>query len=198
MTGDDDLVAQQKPAFIGFLKSVRFPAATVQADLPPSHPPIDSGMMGASAGAAASDSEAKPAWQVPSGWQEAASGPFLVAKFTVTGADNAQATVNVSRSAGEGGGLAGNINRWRGQLGLGQLPQGDIAKLVTPVDMAGGKAMFVDLTGADARTGQKTRLVGAIVPQAGQTWFYKLMGNEQVVAQEKEAFAKFVQTAKYP
>jgi hypothetical protein len=58
--------------------------------------------------------------------------------------------------------------------------------------------MFVDMTGTDARTGQKARLIGAIVPQANQTWFYKLMGSEQIVAREKDAFSKFVQTAKYP
>jgi hypothetical protein len=58
--------------------------------------------------------------------------------------------------------------------------------------------MFVDMTGTDARTGQKTRLVGAIVLQANRTWFYKLMGNEQVVTEQKDAFMKFVQTAQYP
>ena len=50
MTGDDGLVAQQKPAFIEFLKSVSFPAAGAQAQLPPSHPPIDAGSMMAQAG----------------------------------------------------------------------------------------------------------------------------------------------------
>jgi hypothetical protein len=56
--------------------------------------------------------------------------------------------------------------------------------------------MFIDMTGTDAN-GQKARLIGAIVPQASQTWFYKLMGSEQVVDREKDAFAKFVQTATY-
>jgi len=36
-----------------------------------------------------------------------------------------------------------------------------------------------------------------VVPRPGETWFYKLMGNAQVVQQEKEAFMKFVQDAKY-
>jgi len=30
-----------------------------------------------------------------------------------------------------------------------------------------------------------------------QTWFYKLMGDEKIVAREKDAFTKFVQTARY-
>jgi hypothetical protein len=40
-------------------------------------------------------------------------------------------------------------------------------------------------------------VVAAIIPQGGRTWFYKLMGNAQVVEKQKDAFTKFVQTAKY-
>ena len=37
LAGDDELVAQQKPAFIEFLKSLRFETAEAQPALPPSH-----------------------------------------------------------------------------------------------------------------------------------------------------------------
>jgi hypothetical protein len=101
-------------------------------------------------------------------------------------------------SSGEGGGLAANVNRWRGQLGLAPIAEADkLQETLTPVDTPSGKAMFVDMTGTDARTGKQARLVGAIVPQSGQTWFYKLMGDEQIVGREKNAFQKFVQSAKY-
>ena len=68
---------------------------------------------------------------------------------------------------------------------------------MTALDVAGGKASLVDLTGQDARTGQPTRLVGVIVPQSGQTWFYKLMGDAKVVESQKAAFTQFVQGVKY-
>jgi hypothetical protein len=55
----------------------------------------------------------------------------------------------------------------------------------------------VDFSGTDAKTGKPARLVGAIVPQSGQTWFYKLMGDEQIVAQQKDAFIEFIQSANY-
>ena len=38
----------------------------------------------------------------------------------------------------------------------------------------------------------------ASVPRDGQTWFYKMMGDDATVAREKDAFVKFVQTARYP
>jgi hypothetical protein len=201
MAGDDELVAQQKPAFIEFLKSVSFGAAGQQAGLPPSHPPVGDGampLMSAGAGPApASGSEGKPDWQVPAGWQEAAAGQFLVAKFIVPGPDNSQAAVNVSMSAGDGGGLGANVNRWRGQLGLGPLAGAELNQAVKAVDTTGGAVSLVDFSGKDVRSGEDTRLIGAIVPQGGRTWFYKLMGNAQAVEKQKDAFTKFVQTAKY-
>jgi hypothetical protein len=197
MTGDANLVEQQKPAFVVFLKSVKFATAPAQTELPPSHPPIGDMGMGAPATAAGPiSSEGKPNWQVPAGWQEVSGGQFLVAKFTITGKSSATA-VNVSSSAGEGGGLVGNINRWRGQLGLTSLSDGDVNKLVTAIDVQGGKASLVDMSGTDARTGQPTRLVGVMVPQSGQTWFYKLMGDAKVVESQKDAFIQFVQSVKY-
>ena len=153
--------------------------------------------MMAQAGAAASSGQAKPNWEVPSGWKEVPGGQFLVAKFALTGAANAQAAVNVSMSSGDGGGLLANVNRWRGQLGLAPTTEADLAKEAQSLDLPGGKATLADITGQNASTGQATRLLAAVVPQSGKTWFYKLMGDAQVVQAEKEAFLKFVQAVKY-
>ena len=121
-----------------------------------------------------------------------------MAKFTISGEGNAQAAVNVSASAGNGGGLAGNVNRWRGQLGLPTVPEAEVRKGLTEIDVAGGKATVVELTGTDARTNRKARLVGALVTRGGQTWFYKLMGDEAVVEREKPAFTTFLKSVHYP
>lgn len=195
MMGDDGLVAQQKPNFIEFLKSLRFTAAA-QPQLPPSHPPIG-GADSAPSASAAGSAEGKPNWKVPANWQEVPGGQFLMAKFAISGADNAQAAVNVSMSAGEGGGMLANVNRWRGQLGLAPCSEPDFQQQAQSLEVAGGKATVIGMAGTDGRTGQKASLIGAIVSQPNRTWFYKLMGNEQVVADEKAAFTKFVQSAKY-
>jgi len=197
MTGDDKIVEQQKSAFIEFLKSLRFEAAETAA-LPAAHPPVDGGMnlLPLPAAEPATDGN-RPDWQVPSGWREAPAGQFLTAKFMLDGEGGAQAAVNVSRAAGDGGGLAANVNRWRKQLGLGELSGTDLNQTVTPMEISGGQATLVDLTGTDARTGQPARLVGAIVPQDNQTWFFKLMGDAKVVERERQAFSRFVQSAKY-
>jgi len=199
MTGDAALVEQQKPAFVEFLKSLKFAAAPqsggageMPAALPPGHPGF--GDLATSAATSAPVShEGQPNWQVPAGWQEVAAGQFLVAKFNISGDGGATAAVNVSSSPGDGGGLAANVNRWRGQLGLP--PAADIP--TTPIDIAGGKAQLVEMSGTSAQTRKQAQLIGVIVSQAGQTWFYKLMGDAKVVAGQKDVFTKFVQGAKY-
>ena len=197
MTGDDALVAEQKPAFVEFLKSVNFPLAA-QSQLPPSHPPIDgAGMMPPATASAADSGQAKPNWEVPSAWKEIPGGQFLVAKFVIGDAAAQQANVNVSMSPGDGGGLLANVNRWRGQIGLPALADADLAKDLQTVELAGGKASVADFNGVNAANGQKVRVIAVVVPRGGNTWFYKLMGADSVVQQQKEAFLKFVQSVKY-
>jgi len=197
MTGEDALVAGQKPAFVDFLKSVTFTAAMAQPQLPPSHPPLDGGGMMGQAGTAAPSGQPKPNWDVPSGWKEVPGGQFLVAKFVIAAAADAQAAVNVSMSPGDGGGLMANVNRWRTQLGLGPVAEADLASQTQSLDLADGKASLADIAGQDPKNGQKARVLAVVIPRSGETWFYKLMGSAQVVQQEKDAFMKFVQSVKY-
>ena len=189
MTGDAALVEQQKPAFIAFLQSLNFDAQQSQAQLPAGHPDI-SGMTDSSAPQATSG---QPNWTVPAGWQPVSAGQFLVAKFKVNGENGATADVNVSSSTGDGGGLAANVNRWRGQVGLP--PVGEIPTVT--FEVAGGQAQLVDLSGNDAQSGKPSEIIGVVVTLPGQTWFYKLMGDATVVAAQKKAFTQFVKSVQY-
>ena len=196
MMGDDALVEKNKPAFVAFLKSVEFqklaPPSTMDlSQLPATHPPIP-GMT--SQPLAAAD---KPAWTVPAGWKEGELMQFLVARYVIQGAGQASASVNVSQLDGNGGGLLPNLNRWRTQLGQPPLTSEDAAKLPT-IEASGEKAILADFAGTDARTGKPARLIGVVLPLNGQTWFYKLMGDPDLVGQQKDSLIKFVQSAQYP
>jgi len=216
MTGDDALVAAQKPAFEKFLASLQFTGGG-QSALPPGHPEVGGGVpngpdqtlppghpaiggnMGAAASAAPAESSGKPVWIVPSDWHEVPPAQFLLAEYKIAGANGASADVNVAMLNGEGGGVLPNVNRWRAQLGLPQVAEPELPTITSPLPLSGsGQGTVVDMTGTNAKTGGKARLVGVILPQSGQTWFYKLMGDEQVVEQQKAAFLQFVQSAKYP
>jgi len=201
MIGDADLVAKNKAAFVAFLKSAEFqnPAAAMPAtmnanQLPAGHPAIPATTATPAAATSAAD---KPTWTVPADWKEGELAQFLVAKFVINSSGGATAAVNVSQLAGDGGGLVANLDRWRGQLGQPPVSDGDAAALPA-IDAGGISSRIADFTGTDSRTGKPARLVGVIVPQNGQTWFYKLMGDPDVVMQQKDALIKFVQSAKYP
>ena len=182
MTGEDSFVAAQKQNFLQFLKSVSF---------------VENARAQISAAPAAQNQNANSIWTIPSGWRQLPPSEFLVAKFLIQNGD-AKAEVNVSSLAGEGGGLAANVNRWRGQLGLPPVTQEDeFSKMAGSFDVVGGKAQVVDFTGTDSKTGKSARLVGVVLPLGEQTWFYKLMGDGQIVAQQKDAFIKFIQSANY-
>jgi hypothetical protein len=176
MTGEDSFVAAHKEIFLQFLKSVSFvenaPAQIVAAP-------------------ATQNENANSVWTIPSGWQQLPPSEFLVAKFLIQQGDT-KAEVNISELAGDGGGLLANVNRWRGQIGL---PPVEV--LTGSIDSGDGKMQIVDFTGTDSKTGKPARLVGAVIPKSSETWFYKLMGNEQTVAQQKDAFIKFIQSANY-
>lgn len=197
MMGDAALVEVQKPAFLAFLKSVEFqklaaPATMDLSQLPATHPAIPGMTTGTPA--AATD---KPAWTVPADWKEGELAQFLVARYVIQGAGDASAAVNVSELDGTGGGLLPNLNRWRAQLGQPPISDSDAAKLPT-IDASGAKAILADFAGTDARTGKPARLIGAVLPLNGQTWFYKLMGDPELVGQQKDPFIKFIQSAQYP
>jgi hypothetical protein len=189
MTGERNLVAQQKTVFVAFLESIQFATG---GGLPPGHPEISAMPVAAATGPASG--EGKPQWTAPAGWKEVPGGQFLVAKFIIAGDGGAQAAVNVSSSAGDGGGLAANVNRWRKQLGLDELSSDELSKTVKAID---DQTALVELRGADARSGQPAALVGVIVLQPGHAWFYKLMGDAKIVAAQKDAFVTFVQEVKY-
>lgn len=179
MTGPDRLVGSQKETFVAWLRSVEF--------LP--EEPLASGPAAASA-------QVQPQWHVPSHWRPAPAGQFLVAKYLV-GEGEHQADINVSQSAGEGGGWVSNVNRWRRQVGLDEASQEQIREATVAVAVDAGRAMQIELSGTDVRTGKPAKVVGVMVPRTERAWFYKLMGPPETVDREKAAFLEFVRSARY-
>lgn len=192
MTGDDALVTQQKPAYVGFLKTLTFgPAAAASAPAgaaaaPAAPPPL------APPAQTPAPTAGKPAFTVPATWKEEAPGAMQVAKYVPVGAEG-KAEISVAVLPGDGGGELANINRWRRQLGLEPTTETDLAKLATALKVEGAQGYLVDITN-DA---SQRRMIAAAVTRGGQTWFYKLTGETASTEKEKAAFIQFVETAKY-
>lgn len=198
LQGDDALVVAQKPQFIAFLKTVKIEESARTGALPDGHPPIGSTAPPAAQPAGpVTTREGAPGWTVPAGWVEVSGGQFLFAKFNIAGEGGSQAAVNVSTSAGDGGGLSANVNRWLGQIGRPPWTESELKKNAKEIEVAGGRATFVEMSGTDGRTGQPAMIIGATTIQNGQAWFYKLMGEPKLVAAQRETFTRFVKEIKY-
>ena len=198
LQGDDELVTAQRQNFVTFLKSVKIEesVATTSA-LPDGHPPIAGSSTIPKTTAPVAAREGGPSWAVPKGWTEVSGGQFLFAKFTITGAGGAAAAVNVSTSSGDGGGLPANVNRWLGQIGKPAWSEAEFKNNVKEIEASGVRLSFVEMTGADGRTGLPAMIIGAMTMRNGSAWFYKLMGEPKLVESQREAFTKFVTEVKY-
>ncbi len=189
MTGEDESVREQKPVFVEFLKSLAFDysAQETPATFTANRPALSREQTRPDGG---SSSQAKPSWEVPQHWKEVEATEMLLAKFIVPGTGDEKAEVTVAVLPGNVGGTHANINRWRKQIGLAELDEQGTASIARPLDGGPTNAILVDMSGA------QTRLIGAIVPDGGRTWFYKLTGPSSVAETEKVAFIAFIHSAR--
>lgn len=133
---------------------------------------------------------------VPPGWIELPPTQFALVRFVVSGpGGHAQITATVL--PGNAGGLLANVNRWRSQVNLEQIVEADLAETVKKIETHAGTAQVVDFVGADPETGRKTRLISVMPPHGDRTWFFKIIGEAEVVAHQKDAFLQFVQTTRF-
>ena len=133
-------------------------------------------------------------WAVPSTWQAKAGSAMRKATFAIAGENGAAADLAVTAFPGDVGGEVANVNRWRGQIGLSPLSDAETVATITRLEANGLKIGVVDL--ADPAGKGSVRMLGAMVPYAGATWFFKLLGPDALVQREKPAFLEFLTTLK--
>ena len=169
------------------LSQPTLPAGT--AALPPGHPPIDMSQQTLPPGTTAQVTN--PQWTVPAGWEAAASSPIRRASFAVRGEGGQLADIAVTAFPGDVGGMLANINRWRGQIGLAPVTETELAELTTTLDVNGIPATVVDLVG------DPQRMVVVILPQAGNSWFFKMTGTAALVENQKPVLLEFVESVRF-
>jgi hypothetical protein len=130
-----------------------------------------------------------PRWTMPAGWQEMPPNGVRLGDFMVAGSNGKKAEVTVISLPGEAGGALANVNRWRQEVGLGNVTENEIASDKVVVDSREGK--LYDLAGAAERT------VVAVVPRDGSSWFFKMRGDADVVAGAKPVFLQFLSSVHF-
>lgn len=186
MTGPVEVVQDEAAHFDAFCDSVRMREGLAPDDQTPG----GGSNANASGGSLPRDAEGLQLdWTVPSGWTEEAPGSFQVASFRSGESGETKGSISVLLAAG--GGLADNVNRWRGQMGLEPWDKTQLANLPKhPV--LGGDAWLVELEGAFRGMGSEPKagwaMLGLIRQLPGDAVFLKLTGPKEEVAAERDAF----------
>jgi len=131
-------------------------------------------------------------WTAPSHWTVKPASAMRKGSYAIAGDAGAVGDLSITAFPGDVGGDLANINRWRGQIQLPPLAAAELAAATTHLDYNGLHLTFVDITSASATAPQ--RVLGAIVPLGGATWFFKLSGPAPLIAREQTAFADFLKT----
>lgn len=145
------------------------------------------GMMGADMGGLPPVPKVK--WKLPAGWQELPPGQMRVGLFSVA-QDAQKAQITIIPLPGLAGGDLENLNRWRGQVGLGPVDAETMAKSVEKVDVGGLEGMLFDLPGGTPEA--KVRMLAVIVHRDNTAWFFKMTGDDALVAAQKPVLTQFL------
>lgn len=127
-----------------------------------------------------------PIWTVPATWSRSEEPrPMRHATFIIEDPDG-QVEVAVSQFPGDVGGMLANVNRWRGQVGLGPVGEADLPSIVTPFTSPGFEGHTMRLEGEG-----RTMLAASIFePSSNRTWFVKAtVGPVAADRVETELFA---------
>jgi hypothetical protein len=132
-------------------------------------------------------------WTAPAEWRQKPASAMRKGSFTIPGNGGEDGDLSITAFPGDVGGELANVNRWRGQVQLPPVTEADLASEVTRAEHDGLKFAIVDFT---ATGSNPHRILGAIVPFEGATWFFKLAGPDAVVGGAKTSFIAFLQTVK--
>lgn len=129
-------------------------------------------------------------WRAPSSWTAGPARAMRKGTYLFSGTAG-QAELSITAFPGDVGGLAANINRWRGQIGLPALDEGSLRAQSISKNVGGYDSHIVWLQG------DTTSIMGAIVPRAQDTWFFKATGLAGTLEEHRQAFADFLETVTF-
>lgn len=133
-------------------------------------------------------------WTAPAHWQSKGASGMRKGTITIPGDGGASAELAITAFPGDVGGDVANVNRWRGQIQLAPQSPDDVLRSIQRIEANGLKIGVVEM--ANSAGGTPTRVLGAMVPFQGSTWFFKVTGPDALVAKEKDAFLAYLRTIK--
>lgn len=149
------------------------------------------------------ESAAGVRWTAPAAWKAEAARPMRAATYSIPNVagetGTAECVVNYF-GPGQGGDVAANIERWRGQV-LGADGKPAPAKIDkrtvrgVPITLIDASGTYTGMGGpmmAGAKPVAGYRLIGAIVEGPGGNVFFKLTGPAKTIAAQQKNFEQLL------
>ncbi|MFT4538071.1 MAG: hypothetical protein ACI835_000503 [Planctomycetota bacterium] len=184
MTGPPELVEEQRGGFDQFCETL-----TVRAggDTSADKAPLTASNVGVETPAP----KGPVSFDMPDGWSDAGANSMRIVNLTTP----AGSQCYIIRLPGEAGGLAANLNRWQGEVGLDPLSEDEIAAL-PQVDVLGRSSGLLELTGdykgMGSLSGPGKKVLGIALIDMESSLFIKMVGDEADVDSERAKFMDFL------
>lgn len=135
-----------------------------------------------------SKSPAPVQWKTPASWKQLSPTELRVGNFSI-GNGEKKAEVSIIPFPRQTGTELGNVNQWGGEIGLKAIEQKEVSS--EEVLIGADKGKLYDLSGSALRT------VAAVLQRDGTSWFFKMRGDKELVAQNKTLFVEFLKTIRF-
>jgi hypothetical protein len=184
ITGDSETVGAQRETLLTFLRSVEFgaPAAPTEPSNTNTMPPPAMTSMPVPPPPAGDNSIE---WTAPATWSPKPLGQMRKGSYALGEAD-----LSITMLAAASNPLLENINRWRRQIALPPIAEGDLATQTSTVTSGDLRFTVIDCANST------NRVIGAILYHGDEAWFFKLNGPDAAVASQKVAFLEFLKSVK--
>lgn len=186
----------------GDIRTYTVPKGAEPAAIPSPSSVSGTSVAGSPPPAAGSSTSAAIRYEVPEGWSDAGGSGMRLATLLIGAAADKHEVTIIPAS----GSLAGNVERWQGQLD----PAADPADLkaraaaaiaaAESIDVAGTTATIVLLRDAEASAAaaRGQAILGAMIPLGEErALFVKFKGDSVVADRERERFARFVASIRW-
>lgn len=131
------------------------------------------------------------AWDVPDGWRAEENKSSMRVATLSAGEGDGRIEVAISQLGGTAGGIRPNIDRWRGQIGLGDATDAELLEDTTEIRNDPARGLMVHLVGPDAS------MLAAIFPAQTRTWFIKATGEKTVIESHRDGFAQLCNSIRF-
>ncbi len=169
--------------------------ASAASALAGSSPNLPAGHAPATTGNAGPANRAPLRYETPTGWTPGRVDAMRQAAFEIH-QDSKSAEVTVIALSASANDLLANVNRWREQVHLNPVSREELDREVKEFPVGGEKGQYVALVGPPDAQPRET-LLGVICTHGDQSWFFKMKGDADLVAQERAHFETFVHSIQF-